>query len=56
MMSKKVLSFALLLALAPAGEAAASAAELFYERLFTLDPSLRPMFKGRSDEIGRAHV
>ncbi|MDF2465033.1 MAG: hemin receptor [Ramlibacter sp.] len=29
---------------------AAAAADLFYRRLFTLDPSLRPMFKG---EIAR---
>ena len=29
---------------------AAAAAELFYSRLFTLDPSLRPMFKG---DLGR---
>ncbi|MES2948278.1 MAG: globin family protein [Pseudomonadota bacterium] len=29
------------------------AAELFYQRLFTLDPSLRPMFKGDMAHQGR---
>lgn len=29
------------------------AAELFYSRLFTLDPSLRPLFKGDMAEQGR---
>ncbi|MCG8650530.1 MAG: globin domain-containing protein [Pirellulales bacterium] len=29
------------------------AAELFYGRLFTLDPSLRPLFKGDMKEQGR---
>ncbi len=33
----------------PANEAAA----LFYNRLFQLDPSLQPMFKGDMDEQGR---
>ena len=32
---------------------AATAAELFYNRLFTLDPSLRPMFKGDMTHQGR---
>ena len=32
---------------------AAAAAELFYDRLFTLDPSLRPMFKGDMVHQGR---
>jgi hemoglobin-like flavoprotein len=32
---------------------AATAAELFYQRLFTLDPSLRPMFKGDMAHQGR---
>jgi hemoglobin-like flavoprotein len=30
-----------------------AAAQLFYTRLFTLDPSLRPMFKGEMGEQGR---
>jgi hemoglobin-like flavoprotein len=34
----------------PISEAAAA---LFYERLFTLDPSLRPLFKGDMAEQGR---
>ena len=34
----------------PISEAAAG---LFYERLFTLDPSLRPLFKGDMTEQGR---
>lgn len=29
------------------------AAELFYQRLFTLDPALRPMFRGNMAEQGR---
>ncbi|MEX0732177.1 MAG: globin family protein [Aquisalimonadaceae bacterium] len=29
------------------------AAALFYQRLFVLDPTLRPMFKGDMDEQGR---
>jgi len=29
------------------------AAQLFYERLFALDPSLKPMFKGEMKEQGR---
>lgn len=29
------------------------AAELFYNRLFTLDPSLKPLFKGNITEQGR---
>lgn len=32
---------------------AVTAAELFYNRLFTLDPSLRPMFKGDMAHQGR---
>ena len=32
---------------------AATAAELFYDRLFKLDPSLRPMFKGDMAHQGR---
>lgn len=32
---------------------AAAAAELFYDRLFTLDPSLRSMFKGDMVQQGR---
>ncbi len=32
---------------------AVQAAELFYQRLFTLDPSLRPMFKGDMAHQGR---
>ena len=32
---------------------AVTAAELFYNRLFTLDPSLRPMFKGDLAHQGR---
>jgi hemoglobin-like flavoprotein len=32
---------------------AAVAAELFYDRLFTLDPSLRPLFKGDMVHQGR---
>ena len=31
-------------------------AQLFYTRLFTLDPSLRPMFKGEMTEQGRKLV
>ena len=33
-----------------------AAANLFYTRLFTLDPSLRPMFKGEMKEQGRRLV
>jgi len=32
---------------------AETAADLFYTRLFTLDPSLRPMFTGDMEEQGR---
>ena len=32
---------------------ASMAAEIFYERLFTLDPTLRPMFKGDMATQGR---
>jgi len=32
---------------------AAAAADLFYNRLFTLDPSLRPMFKGEMTKQGQ---
>jgi nitric oxide dioxygenase len=32
---------------------AATAARLFYDRLFTLDPSLRPLFRGDIEEQGR---
>jgi hemoglobin-like flavoprotein len=32
---------------------AETAARLFYQRLFELDPSLRPMFRGPIDEQGR---
>jgi nitric oxide dioxygenase len=32
---------------------AAAAADLFYKRLFTLDPSLRPMFKGEMTKQGQ---
>jgi len=32
---------------------AAEAARLFYQRLFELDPSLRPMFRGDIEEQGR---
>src|SRR5262249_1989897 len=32
---------------------AAEAARLFYQRLFQLDPSLRPMFRGDIEEQGR---
>lgn len=32
---------------------AATAADLFYNRLFTLDPSLRPMFKGDLRQQGQ---
>jgi hemoglobin-like flavoprotein len=32
---------------------AATAAELFYKRLFALDPSLRPMFKGEMARQGQ---
>ena len=32
---------------------AATAAELFYNRLFSLDPSLRPMFKGEMNKQGQ---
>ncbi len=32
---------------------AATAAELFYNRLFTLDPSLRPLFKGDMGQQGQ---
>lgn len=32
---------------------AAAAATLFYDRLFTLDPSLRPLFKGDMEAQGR---
>jgi hemoglobin-like flavoprotein len=35
---------------------AATAAELFYNRLFTLEPSLRPMFKGDIRQQGRMLV
>jgi hemoglobin-like flavoprotein len=31
----------------------AAAAELFYDRLFTLDPALKPLFKGDMNEQGR---
>lgn len=30
-----------------------AAAQMFYDRLFTLDPSLRPMFRGDMKEQGR---
>ena len=40
-------SFAKVAPIAPA------AAAMFYERLFTLDPSLRPLFKGDMNEQGR---
>lgn len=40
-------SFAKIAPIAPA------AAAMFYERLFTLDPSLRPLFKGDMEEQGR---
>ena len=40
-------SFALVLPIAD------SAAHLFYQRLFELDPALRPMFRGDMDEQGR---
>lgn len=32
---------------------AETAAQMFYERLFTLDPSLRPLFRGEMKEQGR---
>lgn len=32
---------------------AAAAADLFYERLFELDPSLKPMFRGDMNEQGK---
>lgn len=32
---------------------AENAAQLFYERLFALDPSLRPLFRGEMKEQGR---
>lgn len=32
---------------------AATAAELFYNRLFTLDPALRPLFKGEMGQQGQ---
>lgn len=32
---------------------AAAAAELFYNRLFTLDPALRPMFRGEMGQQGQ---
>lgn len=32
---------------------AATAAELFYNRLFTLDPALRPMFRGEMGQQGQ---
>ena len=32
---------------------ATTAAELFYNRLFTLDPSLRPLFKGEMGQQGQ---
>jgi hemoglobin-like flavoprotein len=32
---------------------AEAAAQMFYERLFTLDPTLRPLFKGDLKEQGR---
>ena len=32
---------------------AETAAQLFYERLFALDPSLRPLFRGEMKEQGR---
>ncbi len=32
---------------------APTAAAMFYQRLFTLDPSLRPLFKGNMEEQGR---
>ena len=32
---------------------AAAAAAMFYDRLFVLDPSLRPLFKGNMAEQGR---
>ncbi len=40
-------SFAKVAPIAPA------AAAMFYDRLFTLDPSLRPLFKSDMDEQGR---
>ena len=40
-------SFAKVVPIAP------QAAALFYDRLFTLDPSLRPLFKGDMAEQGR---
>jgi hemoglobin-like flavoprotein len=40
-------SFAKVVPIAP------QAAALFYERLFTLDPSLKPLFKGDMNEQGR---
>jgi hemoglobin-like flavoprotein len=40
-------SFAKVVPIAP------QAAALFYERLFTLDPTLRPLFKGDMNEQGR---
>ena len=40
-------SFAKVAPIAPA------AAAMFYDRLFVLDPSLRPLFKGDMDEQGR---
>jgi hemoglobin-like flavoprotein len=40
-------SFTKVLPIAPA------AAQMFYERLFTLDPTLRPLFKGNLKDQGR---
>jgi hemoglobin-like flavoprotein len=40
-------SFAKVAPIAPA------AAAMFYDRLFALDPSLRPLFKGNMEEQGR---
>src|SRR3978361_1919263 len=40
-------SFAKVVPIAP------QAAALFYDRLFSLDPSLRPLFKGDMNEQGR---
>ncbi len=40
-------SFAKVVPIAP------QAAALFYDRLFTLDPSLKPLFKGDMEEQGR---
>ena len=40
-------------AIRPISEISDSTAEMFYNRLFDLDPSLRPLFKGDIKQQGR---